>query len=101
MEGKLRAPIRLKPVYLKSIWAGERLSKIRGLREPGIGISREVCTYRDSVNSVLGGPWDGRSLTELIKCCRNEVMGNSRGSQLVRVAFMDTAGDLSVQVHPV
>ena len=31
-------PIRLEPVYKKAIWAGERLKKIRGLQEDGIGL---------------------------------------------------------------
>lgn len=47
--------IKLEPVYKKSIWAGERLTKIRGLTASGIGISREVCAYQGSENVIAAG----------------------------------------------
>lgn len=93
-------PIKLRPIYQKSIWAGDRLKKIRGLTEEGVGISREVSTYPGSVNLVEGGPWDGKTIADVIKSHRTQIMGDVLGDQLVRVAFMDTAEELSVQVHP-
>lgn len=96
----MTGPIRLEPVYLKSIWAGNRLGEIRGLKSPGTGISREVCTYPGSENRVCNGPFVGQKITELIRERREEIMGNDPERQMVRVAFMDTAEDLSIQVHP-
>ncbi len=96
----MTGPIRLEPVYLNSIWAGNRLGEIRRLKSPGTGISREVCTYPGSENRVCNGPFEGQKITELIRTRRDEIMGNDPESQMVRVAFMDTAEDLSIQVHP-
>ena len=62
----MTGPIRLEPVYLNSIWAGNRLGEIRGLKSPGTGISREVCTYPGSENRVCNGPFEGQKITELI-----------------------------------
>ena len=96
----MTGPIRLEPVYLNSIWAGNRLGEIRRLKSPGTGISREVCTYPGSENRVCNGPFEGQKITDLIQARRDEIMGNDPESQMVRVAFMDTAEDLSIQVHP-
>ena len=92
--------IRLEPVYKKSIWAGERLTKIRGLTASGIGISREVCAYPGSENVIAAGPMKGEAVGRLIADYHRELMGEDDSNQLVRVAFMDTAEDLSIQVHP-
>ena len=99
-EDRAMGPIKLRPIYRESIWAGERLKSIRGLAGAGIGISREVSTYPGSVNQIEGGPWDGKAMTDVIKSHRDQIMGDVPGEQLVRVAFMDAAEELSVQVHP-
>ena len=93
-------PLRLEPVYKESIWAGSRLSKIRGLSAPGIGIAREVCAYRGSENRVRDGEYAGQSIAELIREKGVQLMGDDASGQLVRVAYIDAREDLSVQVHP-
>lgn len=93
-------PLRLEPVYKASIWAGDRLSRIRGLKEPGIGIAREVCAYRGSENRIRDGEYAGRSIGELIQEEAPRLMGEDASGQLVRVAYIDAREDLSVQVHP-
>ena len=93
-------PIRLEPVYKKAIWAGERLKKIRGLQEDGIGICREVCAYKGSENRVEEGQFKGCRIDQVIADYRRELMGPDDSGQLVRVAYMDTREDLSIQVHP-
>ena len=93
-------PIRLEPVYKKAIWAGARLKKIRGLQEDGIGICREVCAYKGSENRVEEGQFKGCRIDQVIADYRRELMGPDDSGQLVRVAYMDTREDLSIQVHP-
>lgn len=92
--------MRLEPVYKTSIWAGERLKKIRGLSEEGIGICREVCAYRGSENRIAEGQFQGWTINQVITAHHKELMGDDDTDQLVRVAYMDTVEDLSVQVHP-
>lgn len=93
-------PIRLEPVYKKAVWAGDRLKRIRGLAEDGIGISREVCAYRGSENRVEEGPFRGQGIDQVIADFHQALMGQDGSNQLVRVAYMDTREDLSIQVHP-
>lgn len=93
-------PLRLRPVYVKSIWAGNRLYNIRGLQEEGIGISREVCAYKGSENIIEDGEYAGLSIKELIDHHHEALMKDDKADQLIRVAYIDAIEDLSVQVHP-
>ena len=100
MSREAWGPVRLEPVYKESVWAGDRLSRIRGLRQKGIGIAREICAYRGSENVVAAGEYAGKSIAELIRQFPQELMGRDDSGQLVRVAYIDAKEDLSVQVHP-
>ena len=93
-------PLKLKPVYMKCIWAGNRLQKIRNLNEHGFGISREVCAYKNSENSIAEGGFAGKNIKEVIENHHEEIMGDDPNTQLIRVAYIDAAEDLSIQVHP-
>lgn len=93
-------PLRLSPVYVKSIWAGERLYNIRNLEEKGIGIAREVCAYKNSENIIAEGEYAGKSLKEIIQYHHQDLMGDDPSDQLLRAAYIDAIEDLSVQVHP-
>lgn len=94
-------PIFPKPNYLSTIWAGNRLSTIRGLNpEKPIGISREVCVYRGVENVVEGGEFDGVNLRTLIDEHHDEIMGDDPEHEMIRIAYMDSVDDLSIQVHP-
>lgn len=92
--------IRLKPVYVKSIWAGNKLQRIRNLPKEGIGISREICAYKNSENIIAEGEYTGKSIKELIDNNHKELMGDDPNDQLIRVAYIDAIEDLSIQVHP-
>ena len=94
-------PLFLRPYYKKTVWAGTRLSKIRGLdKSDKLGISREICAYKDEGNIIESGEFKGQSITDLIKSHQVELMGNDNSGQLIRVAYMDTDKALSIQVHP-
>lgn len=93
-------PILCEPVYLPSVWAGDRLTKIRGSIGDKIGISREICAYKNSENKILNSEYTGMNLKDLITKYPEELFGEFVEEQLVRVAFMDTVEDLSIQLHP-
>lgn len=97
-------PIVPEPYYLSTIWAGSRLSTIRGLEpEDGrpVGIAREVCAYPGAQSNVVaGGEYAGHDLRWLIDHHHDELMGDDPADQLIRVAYMDPVEELSIQVHP-
>ena len=93
-------PIKLAPVYKSSIWAGRKINNIRGLDGDNIGIAREVCAYKGSENIVRNGVHAGKKISEVIRLCKQELLGDIDSDQLVRVAYMDAEQDLSIQVHP-
>lgn len=92
-------PIRLKPVNIKALWAGDYLSKLRNLGE-GIGIVREVCAYKKSENSILNDEYKDMNLRDLINLHYKDLMGNDTSDQMIRAAYIDAKEDLSIQVHP-
>ncbi len=91
-------PIRLEPVYKKTIWADNYLSQLRNLDEK-IGIAREVCAYKGSENNVLSPEFAGLKISDVIKTHHEELMGDDPNDQLIRCAYMSSAEDLSIQVH--
>ena len=93
-------PFRLRPVYLQPIWADNYLTEIRHLDIPNTGISREVCAYKGSENVIEDGEYAGMLISDLIREHHEEVMGDNPDDQLVRVAYMSSKDDLSIQVHP-
>lgn len=93
-------PLRLEPIYLKTIWAGNRLERIRHLPAEGYGICREVCAYKNSESIIASGAYAGSKISALISEQHEAVLGNDPSDQLIRVAYIDAVEDLSVQVHP-
>ncbi|WP_213975578.1 class I mannose-6-phosphate isomerase [Tepidanaerobacter acetatoxydans] len=96
-------PIICKPNYISTIWAGNRLTKIRGLEiKDGkrIGIAREICAYKNIENIIAQGEYAGKNLRYLIDEHHEELMGDDPATQLVRVAYIDAVDNLSIQVHP-
>jgi len=93
-------PIKCEPVYIESVWAGSRLTKIRQLDYKNIGICREICAYKGSQNKILNPEYHGLTFKELIEDHHHEMFGDSKDTQLIRVAYIDAIEDLSIQVHP-
>jgi mannose-6-phosphate isomerase len=92
-------PIRLQPVNVKALWAGDYLSRLRNLEE-GIGIVREVCAYKKSENFVLNNEYKDMNLRDLISLHYKDLMGSDTTDQMIRAAYIDAKEDLSIQLHP-
>ena len=94
-------PLKLTPLYDKTIWAGQRLAHIRGRMPAGEGTSWEVSVHPHAQSVVAEGTYAGRTLASMIAEDRTAVLGEGLADQdLLRLAFLDTADALSVQVHP-
>lgn len=92
-------PFRLEPVYKQTVWADDYLTKTRNLEMDKVGIAREVCAYKGSENKIKTGEFSGQLISDVILNNHDLIMGDDSQDQLVRVAYMSSLEDLSIQVH--
>ena len=94
-------PLRVNPIYNRTIWAGQRLACIRGRKPVGEGTSWEISVHPRAQSVVSEGAYVGMTLASLIAENRKDMLGEQvEDADLLRVAFLDTSDALSVQVHP-
>lgn len=93
-------PLKLKPVYDKTIWANNKLTKIRGVEESGFGTCWEVSAHPYSQNEILNGEYAGLNLLELLEQNEKALLGVHPKEKMLRLAYLDAKDDLSIQVHP-
>lgn len=92
----------LKPRFFAKIWGGTAIeSRFHyGLSEPNVGECWGISGLPGKETPVVGGPLDGKTLSELWKD-RKDLFGNHPASDFpLLVKFIDAAEALSVQVHP-
>lgn len=93
-------PLKMKPIYDKTIWANDKLAKIRNVDITGCGTSWEVSAHPYSKNEVINGAFKGKNLLELIETNESAMLGKHKKDKMLRLAFLDAKDDLSIQVHP-
>jgi len=109
-------PLHFEPIYKEKVWGGRALEKLGRALSPGvqIGESWELADLGQSSASgggggaersvVANGPEAGRTLHDLVRERRDELMGrlspNQHGEFPLLVKFLDASENLSVQVHP-
>lgn len=97
---------RFTPLFKERIWGGDRLLPFKGGKNPekAVGESWEISGVPGDETRVCGGPCDNWTLSELIACYGTDLTGDfhveSEGPFPLLVKFIDTAQDLSIQVHP-
>lgn len=105
---RLREPLRFRREYVtKTVWGGRSLERVLGITLPDgdpIGETWELVDRADVDSVVLGGDFDGWTLSKLMAEHRDELLGRSKPTPQGRfpllVKFLDAAAHLSVQVHP-
>jgi len=112
----LSTPLRFNPIFRQYLWGGRRLQTALG-KEIGVGDnyaeSWEIVDHGEDQSRVKTGPWQGKSLQELLREHGPELLGRdfdswlsaSRPTALARrfpllFKFLDCQRALSVQVHP-
>ncbi len=100
-------PLKFHPILKEKLWGGNKLKTI--LNKPtankNIGESWEISTVNNEISSVANGEFTGKSLTELIRQFKGELLGEKVyqefGNQFpLLIKFIDAKEDLSVQLHP-
>ena len=98
--------LQFKPVYQERVWGGRGLASFLGRKLPGstpIGESWELVDRVEAQSLVLGGPWAGKSLRELMATHGAELMGPQWPQNRpfpILVKWLDCRERLSLQVHP-
>ena len=100
-------PIKFEYQLKEKIWGGEKLSTMFGKNSPShsVGESWEVSGVPGSESVVLNGHLKGKTLTELLKTYKAELVGDKVFDAFqydfpLLVKFIDAKADLSIQVHP-
>lgn len=93
-------PIRLQPIYDHTIWADDRLTKLRHVKQSGCGTSWEISAHPYAKNKIINGIYQGKTLMELIEEKPEAMLGKAPFSKMLRLAYLDARDDLSIQVHP-
>ena len=99
--------ITFEPLYMERRWGGRALEIIygRSLPRPDVpfGEAWEIVDREDAQSVVSGGKFSGMTLHELWRDRREEIFGgglplSDRFPLLIKI--LDSADDLSIQVHP-
>lgn len=99
-------PILFVPIYQPRVWGGRQMAEHLGriLPDDGqpYGESWEVVDRPEAQSVVRGGPWDGKTLSDLWTNHRETVFGVSGGPERFPILckVLDARDKLSVQVHP-
>lgn len=100
---KIRQIMFVKPQCKERIWGGNRLLTEWGYsasRKDQIGECWAISAHKEADNEVIGGAYDGRTLSELWKN-EPELFGNRKEEVFpLLVKIIDAKENLSIQVHP-
>ncbi len=98
--------LKFGPILKQKIWGGNKLrTYLNKDTKTKAGESWEISGVEDDVSVVSNGEYEGRTLNELIKEFKGELVGNKVFDSFVEkfpllIKFIDAKLDLSIQLHP-
>ena len=99
--------LRFEPILKPKIWGGEKLKTILNKKSgrKDIGESWEISAVREDVSIVNNGALKGKSLNDLIKEFKQDILGEKvyeifQDKFPLLIKFIDAKKKLSLQVHP-
>ena len=100
-------PLLFAPNLHEIVWGGHQLQSFKNLPtdERRIGESWEISAVPSSQSIVANGSLAGQTLGEVVKSFGSQLLGQRIEARWgddfpLLVKFIDTQGDLSIQVHP-
>lgn len=107
MNKDMLYPLKFHPILKTIIWGGSDICKFKNIEpvQDSIGESWEISGVKKNVSVVSNGNLSGKSLEELIKEYKGELVGDSIYDKFgdtfpLLIKFIDARDDLSIQVHP-
>ena len=99
--------LKFNPILKTIVWGGEKIAPYKEIEteQKHIGESWELSGVPGNESIVAEGPLAGRSIAELVKEYKEELVGRhvyaSTGDEFpLLIKFIDALSDLSIQVHP-
>lgn len=99
-------PLRFEPIFQYRLWGGRELGAFMDASLPGsdpIGEAWILSDRADYSSKVENGPLAGKTLSELMRERKEEILGGQAGRFdrfPLLLKFLDVEQMLSVQVHP-
>ena len=100
-------PLKFEPILKQTLWGGDRIIPFKHLHDSldHVGESWEVSAVEGSESVVANGADKGRTLPEMVRHYREELVGESNYARFgnkfpLLIKFIDAKQDLSIQVHP-
>ena len=100
-----KQPVKLFPAFKDYLWGGTKLKTAYNKKSDLdiVAESWELSTHKDGQSTVVGGEFDGLTLTDYIEKNGKECIGDNAlkfDYFPILIKFIDALGNLSVQVHP-
>ncbi len=97
--------LKLMPSFKDYIWGGNKLKTIYNKQTniSPLAESWELSAHKDGQSTIIGGEYDGKTLSEYIRLAGKEVLGENCSKFEffpMLIKFIDAKQPLSVQVHP-
>ncbi len=100
-------PFKFRPILSSLIWGGEKIVPYKGIDsdQKMVGESWELSGVKGSESIVADGELAGKSITELLAECGEELIGKANYARFgnefpLLIKFIDAKQPLSIQVHP-
>ncbi len=99
--------LKFTPIFKSVIWGGTRIAQFKNMPSQGdhVGESWELSPMKGNESVVSEGPFEGRTLNQLMAERGSEIMGERLYARFgqhfpLLIKFIDSTDDLSIQVHP-
>ena len=98
---------KFEPLLKQTLWGGDKIIPFKHLNDKleNVGESWEISGVKDNETIVSEGPQKGKSLNELVREQKGELVGEANYERFgdefpLLIKFIDARQDLSIQVHP-
>lgn len=99
--------LKFKPLLKQTLWGGEKIVPFKHICSDmhQVGESWEISGVKDNESIVSDGPYEGKSLNEVVTILKDKLVGKDNYERFgdefpLLIKFIDAQKQLSIQVHP-